>query len=56
MVNELGMNLHIGLEHGDEPHHIASIFKGFARAMDLATMIEPRLKGAVPSTKGTLSE
>ena len=51
------MNLHIRLEHGDEPHHIAeAIFKGFARAMDLATMIEPRLKGAVPSTKGTLSE
>ena len=46
MVNELGMNLHIRLEHGDEPHHIAeAIFKGFARAMDLATMIEPRLKG-----------
>ena len=57
LVNELGMNLHIRLEHGDEPHHIAeAIFKGFARAMDLATMIEPRLKGAVPSTKGTLSE
>ena len=29
LVNELGMNLHIRLEHGDEPHHIAeAIFKG----------------------------
>jgi imidazoleglycerol-phosphate dehydratase len=29
-----------------------SIFKSFARALDQATSFEPRLGGAVPSTKG----
>ena len=48
--------LHITLEYGEEPHHIAeAIFKGFARALDVATTVDPRLGGALPSTKGTLS-
>lgn len=56
LVNEVGANLHIRLEHGKEPHHISeAIFKGFAKSMDIATTVEPRLNGAVPSTKGTLS-
>lgn len=56
-ANEAGCNLHINLEYGEEPHHIAeAIFKGFARALDVATTIDPRLGGAVPTTKGTLSE
>ena len=55
-VNEAGCNLHIRLEHGKEPHHVAeAMFKGFAKALDLATSLEPRLNGGVPSTKGTLS-
>jgi len=55
-ANEAGCNLHIILEHGKEPHHIAeAMFKGFAKALDLATQVEPRLDGGVPSTKGTLS-
>jgi len=50
-------NLHIRLEHGEEPHHVAeAIFKGFAKALDLATKTEQRLAGQVPSTKGTLSK
>jgi imidazoleglycerol-phosphate dehydratase len=50
-------NLHIRLEHGEEPHHVAeAIFKGFAKALDMATKPEPRLSGQVPSTKGTLSK
>ena len=54
--NEAGCNLHIRLEHGKEPHHIAEgIFKAFAKAIDQATQLEPRLDGKVPSTKGTLS-
>ena len=55
-ANEAGCNLHIRLEHGKEPHHIAeAIFKGFAKALDMATQAESRLDGGVPSTKGTLS-
>ena len=55
-TNEAGCNLHIRLEHGKEPHHVAeAIFKGFAKAVDQATNLEPRLNGGVPSTKGTLS-
>ncbi|MEC7803126.1 MAG: imidazoleglycerol-phosphate dehydratase HisB [Verrucomicrobiota bacterium] len=56
-ANEVACNLHIRLEYGDEPHHVAeAIFKGFAKALDLATQAEPRLAGMVPSTKGTLSK
>jgi imidazoleglycerol-phosphate dehydratase len=55
-ANEAGCNLHIRLEYGKEPHHIAeAIFKGFAKALDQATSLEPRLEGRVPSTKGTLT-
>lgn len=55
-ANEAGCNLHIRLEYGNEPHHIAeAIFKGFAKAFDQATSLEPRLEGRVPSTKGTLT-
>ncbi len=56
-ANEVACNLHIRLEYGDEPHHVAeAIFKGFAKALDLSTQAEPRLAGKVPSTKGTLSK
>ena len=55
-ANEVACNLHISLNYGDEPHHVAeSIFKGFAKSMDIATQSEPRLDGNIPSTKGTLS-
>lgn len=56
-ANETACNLHINLEYGEEPHHIAeAIFKSFARALDMATTIDPRLGDAVPTTKGTLSQ
>jgi len=56
-ANEAGANLHVRLEYGEEPHHVVeAVFKGFARALDAATRYEPRLGGAIPSTKGTLSE
>ncbi len=55
-ANEVACNLHVRLEHGTEPHHVAeATFKGFAKAMDQATQIEIRLEGTIPSTKGTLS-
>ena len=56
-ANETACNLHINLEYGEEPHHIAeAIFKCFARALDMATTVDPRLGNSVPTTKGTLSE
>ena len=49
-------NLHVNLAYGENAHHVVeAIFKACARACDVATRIEPRLAGAVPSTKGTLS-
>ena len=53
--NTLGANLHIKLEYGEEPHHIAEcIFKCMARAVDMASSIDSRLEGLLPSTKGML--
>ncbi|HRP03963.1 MAG TPA: imidazoleglycerol-phosphate dehydratase, partial [Opitutaceae bacterium] len=53
--NSLACNLHVKLEYGEEPHHIAeAIFKGLSRAMDEATQIDPRMAGQLPSTKGKL--
>jgi len=53
-ANQLGMNLHIDVPRGENPHHIIeACFKAFARAMDFATEIDARVEG-VPSTKGTL--
>ena len=49
-------NLHVVLHYGGNAHHtIECIFKAFARACDQATRVDPRLGGAVPSTKGTLT-
>lgn len=53
--NNLACNMHVKLEYGEEPHHIAeSLFKCLARALDIATSHEPRLKDTLPSTKGML--
>ena len=55
LADETGMNLHLNLQSGRNPHHIIeATFKALARAMDMATSREPRVSGAL-STKGTLS-
>ena len=55
-TNAVGANLHIELEYGEEPHHIAEcIFKAFAKALDVATQIDPRATNTLPSTKGLLT-
>lgn len=55
LVNHAGLNLHLRLEYGEEPHHIAeACFKGFARALDAATALDPRRGDALPTTKGLL--
>jgi imidazoleglycerol-phosphate dehydratase len=54
LSNHAGMNLHVILIHGRDPHHIfEAIFKGFGRALRSAVETHPRTRG-IPSTKGTL--
>lgn len=53
-ANQLGMNLHINVSQGENPHHIIeACFKALARAMERATRIDQRIKGVL-STKGSL--
>ncbi|WP_340002867.1 imidazoleglycerol-phosphate dehydratase HisB [Oceanobacillus sp. FSL K6-0127] len=53
-VSNAKVTLHINLAYGNNTHHmIESIFKGFGRALDQATILNPRVKG-IPSTKGSL--
>ena len=48
------MNLHVEILAGRDAHHMAEgVFKALARALDMATQIDPRVEG-VPSTKGVL--
>jgi imidazoleglycerol-phosphate dehydratase len=55
-VSRAECNLHVVLHHGENAHHIIeACFKALARACDAATRLDPRLGGAVPSTKGTLT-
>ncbi|MCD8481951.1 MAG: imidazoleglycerol-phosphate dehydratase HisB [Verrucomicrobia bacterium] len=55
-ANAAGANLHLKLEYGDEPHHIAeALCKCFARAVDAAIAVDPRQEGSLPSTKGLLT-
>lgn len=53
-VNHGAFNLHINVQYGKNPHHMMeAIFKAFAKAMDQAVRLEPRIQGVL-STKGTL--
>lgn len=53
-ANHCGLNLHINVMYGDNVHHIIeACFKAFARAMDAASQMDPRIKD-VMSTKGVL--
>ncbi|MFQ5893463.1 MAG: imidazoleglycerol-phosphate dehydratase HisB [Nitrospinota bacterium] len=54
LAQEAGLDLHLSLRYGSNAHHIIeALFKSFAKALDAATAIDPRIEG-VPSTKGTL--
>lgn len=55
LTNHLRANVHIHVEYGQNLHHMAeAVFKAAGRALDQATTADPRLLGAVPSTKGRL--
>ncbi|HEC05279.1 MAG TPA: imidazoleglycerol-phosphate dehydratase HisB [Thiolapillus brandeum] len=54
-VNHALVTLHIDCIRGSNAHHIAeTIFKAFGRALRMALEEDPRLQGAIPSTKGSL--
>jgi imidazoleglycerol-phosphate dehydratase len=49
-------NLHARILYGRDDHHQAeALFKAWARALDMASQIDPRRAGVIPSTKGTLT-
>ncbi|WP_276356029.1 imidazoleglycerol-phosphate dehydratase HisB [Cohnella caldifontis] len=51
---EARITLHVIVHYGKNTHHmIEAVFKALGRALDEATLIDPRVKG-VPSTKGVL--
>lgn len=50
-----GLTLHLTQWAGSNTHHIIEgAFKGFARALAQAVVIDPALNGEIPSTKGVL--
>lgn len=53
-TSSLGCNLHLVQLSGKNTHHIVeAAFKAFAKALDMATQSEPRVRGVL-STKGAL--
>ena len=52
LAREAGLNLHARVVYGVNDHHKAeALFKALGRALDMATRIDERIKGEVPSTK-----
>ena len=50
-----GITLHVDMLHGVNSHHIVeATFKSVARALREAVEPDPRMEGALPSTKGAL--
>jgi imidazoleglycerol-phosphate dehydratase len=42
------------LDRGDDHHQAEAMFKAFGRALDRATLIDPRRESGIPSTKGVI--
>ncbi|MEY3410554.1 MAG: imidazoleglycerol-phosphate dehydratase [Pseudomonadota bacterium] len=54
-VNHALVSLHIDNLRGENAHHQAeTIFKAFGRALRMATELDTRMAGIMPSTKGSL--
>jgi imidazoleglycerol-phosphate dehydratase len=54
-VNHAGVTLHVDCLRGVNAHHQAeTVFKAFGRALRMAVEADPRMAGAMPSTKGSL--
>jgi imidazoleglycerol-phosphate dehydratase len=55
LAQAAGITLHIENLYADNNHHrIESIYKAFAKALRMATEIDPRAADQLPSTKGAL--
>ncbi len=55
LVNHAAVTLHVDSLRGVNGHHVAeTVFKAFGRALRMAVEPDPRMAGAVPSTKGAL--
>jgi imidazoleglycerol-phosphate dehydratase len=51
------LNLHANILYGTNDHHKAeALFKALGRALDMATTLDKRISGELPSTKGRLEE
>jgi imidazoleglycerol-phosphate dehydratase len=54
---EARLNLHASILYGTNDHHKAeALFKALGRALDMATALDKRISGELPSTKGRLEE
>lgn len=54
-VNHALVTLHIDNLRGTNSHHqCETVFKAFGRALRMATELDPRAAGIIPSTKGSL--
>jgi len=52
---EARLNLHARIVYGSNDHHRAEVlFKALGRAIDMATVIDNRISGELPTTKGLL--
>ena len=57
IVNNSGLTLHLRQLDGVNSHHIVeACFKAFSRALRMATEIDPRRAGTIPSSKGVLEQ
>ncbi|AMO98414.1 imidazoleglycerol-phosphate dehydratase HisB [Collimonas sp. NPDC087041] len=54
-VNHALVSLHIDNLRGENAHHqCETVFKAFGRALRMASELDPRSAGTIPSTKGSL--
>lgn len=54
---EARLNLHARILYGTNDHHKAeALFKALGRALDMATGLDKRISGELPSTKGCMEE
>jgi len=54
-AQEARINIHAWVLSGKSDHHKAeALFKALARTLDMATRIDPRISGSVPSTKESI--
>ena len=54
-AQEARINVHAWVLSGKNDHHKAeALFKALARALDMATRLDPRIAGTLPSTKDSI--